>query len=52
MKTSMLRRVRKHFPDGSAPRRVVRHNRRAWVRSIRFLGERWLLAQPVQREAS
>lgn len=52
MNTSMLRRVRRHFPDGSAPANVVRHNRRAWVRSVRFLGDKWLLARPVRREVS
>lgn len=28
---------------------VNRHNRRAWVRSVALLGDKWLLAKRVQR---
>jgi len=45
MKTNMLTRVRKHFESGD--RRIDRHNQRAWIKSIRFLGTRWLLAHPI-----
>jgi hypothetical protein len=31
------------------PRRIARHNRKAWVRSVLFLGDKWLLAKPVTR---
>lgn len=30
--------------------RLDRHNRRAWVRSVLALGDKWLLAQPMQRQ--
>lgn len=50
MNAHMLRRVRRLFPSDSAPPHVVRHNRRAWVRSVRYLGDRWLLAVPVPHQ--
>lgn len=49
MKTNLLKHVHKVWPDGSAPRSIVRHNRRAWVKSVRYLGPKWLLAVPVQK---
>lgn len=49
MKAAMLRRVRKHFVNDMAPRAVQRHNMRAWVRSVRYLGDRWLLANPINK---
>lgn len=50
MNTAMLRRARKHFQHQMAPATVQRHNMRAWVRSIRLLGDRWLLAKPMERQ--
>lgn len=41
MKINMLTRVRALFKSGI--RSTDRHNRRAWVKSIRFLGTKWLL---------
>ena len=42
MNTRMLRRARVLWASGD--RRVDRHNTRQWIRSIRLLGDRWLLA--------
>ena len=50
MKTNMLIRVRQHFNNPLSPRRVNRHNMRQWVKSVRFLGSKWLLAVKVQRK--
>jgi hypothetical protein len=47
MNTHVLRRVRELFNCGIP--RIDRHNRRAWVRSVRHLGDSWLLAHPVNR---
>jgi hypothetical protein len=47
MKTNMLVRARAHF--SCADRLTNRHNQRAWVRSIRFLGDKWLLANPITK---
>lgn len=50
MNIELLRRVRAHFMHDMAPSHVARHNARQWVRSIRLLGDRWLLARPVRKE--
>jgi hypothetical protein len=50
MKTNMLIRVRKHFDNPLSPRHTNRHNMRQWIRSVRFLGDKWLLAVPVLRK--
>ena len=50
MNTSHLRRVRRLFTNPNVPRHVVRHNIRAWVRAVRTLGPKWLLAEPTQRK--
>lgn len=47
MPTQMLRRARELWNTGNT--RIDRHNQRSWIRSIRFLGDKWLLAKPVQR---
>lgn len=47
MNTRMLRRARALWASGD--RRLDRHNQRAWIRSIRRLGSRWLLAVPAER---
>jgi hypothetical protein len=52
MKTRLLTRVRKHFNSDMVPASTNRHNARQWVRSVRLLGDRWLLAQPQRREAA
>lgn len=49
MNISALRRVRKLFNSPHVPAHVNRHNQRQWVRSVRQLGDRWLLAKPVER---
>lgn len=41
MKTNMLTRVRRHFNCGE--KHIDRHNQRQWIRSVRFLGNKWLL---------
>lgn len=48
MNTRMLRRARALWASGD--RRLDRHNQRAWIRSIRRLGSRWLLATHVTRK--
>ena len=41
MKINMLTRVRALFKSGI--RSTDRHNQRAWVKSVRFLGTKWLI---------
>jgi hypothetical protein len=50
MKTNMLTRARAHF--NCADRQTNRYNQRAWVRSIRFLGDKWLLATPINKRSA
>jgi len=45
--TTKLRLVRQLFLHPDVPVSTARHNMRAWVRSIRQLGNRWLLANPI-----
>lgn len=49
MNTSHLRRVRRLFMVPGVPTVTARHNMRQWVVSIRHLGDKWLIAKPVQR---
>lgn len=51
MKTRALKMVRQLFAVDAVPIHTQRHNQRQWVKSIRQLGDRWLLAksQPLQK---
>lgn len=51
MNISMLRRVRKNFDAVDAPRHIRRHNMRAWVKSVRHLGPKWVLAATASQGA-
>lgn len=50
MKTHMLTRVRRLWANPLVPREVNRRNQRAWIRSVRLLGDRWLGATTWTRE--
>ena len=50
MNTKMLKHVRQLFNTKDVDNRINRHNQRQWVKSIRHLGDKWLLATPVQRK--
>ena len=52
MNTKMLKLVRQNFDRPEIPRDLVRHNCRAWIRSIRSLGDKWLLAIKVEKGVS
>jgi len=50
MDTTRLRQVRKAYPHlQGVPARTTRHNRRAWVASIRALGNKWKWVQMVEK---
>jgi hypothetical protein len=40
-----------HFVHDLAPRHIQRHNVRAWARAVRLLGDKWLIAKPLERRA-
>ena len=50
MKTQALKTVRRLFNVDYVSREQNRHNQRAWVRSVRFLGDKWLLANHVEKK--
>ena len=50
MNTKMLKHVRQLFNTQGIDQRINRHNQRQWVRSVRHLGDKWLLAIPVKRK--
>jgi len=49
MNTAQLTRVRSLFCVAGVPTHIQRHNCRQWVKSIRNLGDKWLLAKKVER---
>lgn len=44
MKTKLLTTARRLWCTGHADRDTQRANVRKWVRSVRFLGDRWVMA--------
>lgn len=50
MNTQALKTVRRLFNVDYVPKSQNRHNQRAWVRSVRILGDRWLLSQKVEKK--
>ncbi|MEN9885735.1 MAG: hypothetical protein RL758_313 [Pseudomonadota bacterium] len=44
MNTTILKTARRLWCAGHADRATQRHNMRAWVRSIRLLGSKWIMA--------
>jgi hypothetical protein len=49
MNTRFLRHVRKIFATYDAPPETIRSYQRQWVRSVRQLGDKWLVAKQIQR---
>jgi hypothetical protein len=49
MNTKLLKHTRELFKSYDVPEQVRREYRRKWIRSVRLLGDKWLLAQPVQK---
>lgn len=52
MNTNLLKRARRLFNVPEVPASTRRHNMRSWARSVAMLGDKWLLATPVQRKAA
>ena len=49
MNTRFLTHVRKIFSTYQAPPEVIRAYQKQWVRSVRRLGDKWLVAKQVER---
>ena len=50
MKTHILKHVRTLFVHDMVPTSTARHNMRQWVRSVRRLGDKHLLAVKVAKK--
>jgi len=51
MEITRLKQVRRAFPHlPGVPASTTRYNRRTWVRAVRHLGDKWLLAEPVAKQ--
>lgn len=49
MNTKLLKHSRELFKSYDVPEQVRRSYRLKWIRSVRLLGDKWLLSQSVQR---
>lgn len=49
MNTTVLRHVRRLFNSNWIPAEHNRSYQRQWVRQVRLLGDKWLLAKRVER---
>jgi hypothetical protein len=49
MNVQALKTVRRLYCIDGVPTSTQRHNCHQWVRSLRFLGNKWLLATPVSK---
>ena len=49
---TLARRSVRLFSSDYVPLRTNKFNRRAWLRSVKFLGNRWLLATPVTKQVT
>ena len=49
MNTHALKYVRQLFQTYDAPPQTIRSYQRQWIRSIRYLGDNWLLAKKVEK---
>jgi hypothetical protein len=47
--SQLLRMAVRLYSNPNAPKHINRHNQRAWLKSIQFLGDKWLLAKKVER---
>jgi hypothetical protein len=50
MNTKLLKHVRTLFVHDMVPTSTARHNMRQWVKSVRLLGDKHLLAAKVPRK--
>jgi hypothetical protein len=49
MNTKYLTQVRSLYCVAGVPVSTQRHNCRQWIKTIRILGDKWLLAKPIKR---
>jgi hypothetical protein len=49
MKTNILKKLRATYNSDFVPPEFNRSYQRQWVKQVRRLGDKWLLAKPVNR---
>lgn len=49
MKTDLLKHARKLWNVRHVPREINRSNALKWARAVYRLGDRWLIAKPIQK---
>lgn len=49
MNTTLLRRAIRNWTSPMVPRAINRANQRKWIEAVQRLGDKWLLAQPLER---
>jgi len=49
MNTRFLIHVRRIFASYDAPPKTIRSYQRQWIRSVRQLGDKWLVAKRIER---
>lgn len=52
MNIEQLKRVRRLYNVDYIPREINRANQRKWVIAVRMLGDKWLLANNVERKGN
>lgn len=52
MNIEQLKRVRRLYNVEYVPREINRANQRKWVAAVRMLGDKWLLANNVERKGN
>lgn len=50
MNMQLARRAIRLYSCDLAPKSVNRHNQKSWLRMVALLGDKWLIAKPVQKE--
>ena len=45
----LRRKARRIYNNDLVPAHINQHNQRKWVRSVLRLGDRWLIAHPIER---
>jgi len=45
----LRRKARQIYNNDMVPEHINRHNQRKWVRAVLQLGDRWLIAKPIER---
>jgi hypothetical protein len=45
----LRRKARRIYNNDMVPDHINQHNQRKWVRAVLRLGDRWLIAHPIER---